>query len=82
MSIIKLQEMVGRRVRLLTGDEDSFGRTDKGLWIAGDVPVGTIGTIQPFTRYLMQIVWDGITPKTDYVFGATDATLSRLEILP
>ena len=79
-----ISQLEGKRVRLLVGDRDYRTKleTDIGQWIAGDVPVGTVGTIRPFTPILMQIVWDGITPKVGYVFGATDKTLQSLEILP
>lgn len=82
--IEEISQLEGKRVRLLVGDRDYKNKLETGIgqWIAGDVPVGTIGTIRPFTPILMQIVWDGIIPKAGYVFGATDHTLKSLEILP
>ena len=87
----QISQLEGKRVRLAVGDKKVWANPDNDYkkeivespiadWIAGEVPVGTIGTIRPFTRVLMQIVWDGITPKAGYVFGATDETLKKLEI--
>ncbi len=87
----KISELEGKRVRLVVGDKGKWfdqkeGRmvnTERSVadWIAGEVPVGTVGTIRPFTRIVMQIVWDGIKPKAGYVFGTTDETLKRMEVL-
>jgi hypothetical protein len=82
--IEEIRQLDGKRVRLVVGDIDYKTKVETGLchWIAGTVPVGTEGIIRPFTKFLMQIVWDGITPKEGYVFGVTDNTLKSLEILP
>jgi hypothetical protein len=81
--IEEISNLEGKRVRLRVGDKDYKTQTETGIgqWIAGDVPIGTVGTIRPFSLYLMQIVWDGITPKEGYVFGVNDATLFKLEIM-
>lgn len=63
----------GMRVRLTRGDRDSFSAppADHSEWIAGRVPVGSVGTVREppegFTHYAVD--WDGIAAKEGYYFA-------------
>ena len=66
-----MNRMIGKRVKVIKGmGEDEYAGFM--LWIAGKVPVGSIGTLQK-TRLSshgqFHIEWDGITAKDGYLFG-------------
>ena len=65
----------GMRVRFISHDIrgiDGKLKKRRSGWFAGDVPVGSVGTV----RYHVgdygvgwRFDWDGITPKPGYIFG-------------
>lgn len=61
------------RPRLYDGMRVRYAGRRPGLWCAGRVPIGTLGTIRyradkPATL-VWRIEWDGITAKDGYEFG-------------
>jgi len=60
------------RVRLVDGGDRSYDQGRTGLWCAGRVPVGTLGTVvrdgsNGFSG--PHIVWDRVKPRAGYVFA-------------
>lgn len=75
MSIDMAKLMIGHRVKLRQGTPIESGKPNRhmvSLWGAGDVPVGSEGVVAPYSEHLLQVHFDGITPKGGYVFGLTD----------
>ena len=70
---------VGMRIKLIRGMPKYIRKPDECYdymgWIAGNVPVGSVGTIykeKPMGAHNYQslaIHWDGIEPKPNYYFG-------------
>jgi hypothetical protein len=57
------------------GGRDPKRYRDYGLWSAGQVPLGTLGTVRPKPAEFRHgppwcIEWDGLTPKPGRYFGA------------
>lgn len=87
---ITMKPVVGMKVKILRGslmDGPNKPRSDYVGWIAGNVPVGSVGevykhVIHPWkkeddeTRYMMALKFEGITPKPGYCFGLSGDTLS------
>ena len=66
--------VVGMRIRLIKGMDN--GKLPYMGWLAGNVPVGTYGTvyeIPPHKLYphnhTFAVKWDGIEPENDGYFG-------------
>lgn len=78
MAYEKVKALVGKRIKIVRGTPTGH-RTpgapayyDVSMWCAGDVPVGSTGTIVdlPGSTCLCQIEWDhGQKPKPGYAFG-------------
>lgn len=85
-----IQPVVGMKVKIIRGDMDDSGmfsipdptkpRKNHVHWIAGDVPVGSIGEVYDHViyewkkpddpeRYMKALKFEGITPKEGYCFG-------------
>ena len=98
------KSLVGKRVKVIRGTRDencldrngcykqataTSKRFDYSMWIAGNVPVGSTGTIvesPETTGDLCKIIWDhGQEPKDGYVFGVDHrsfwADFPELEII-
>jgi len=77
MSYDKVKALIGKRVKIVRGTPTGH-RTpgapayyDVSMWCAGDVPVGSTGTIVDApSKCLVQVEWDhGQKPKEGYFFG-------------
>lgn len=59
----------GMRVRLTKSPHDGKA----GIWEAGEVPIGTLGTLyideEEFPERLMYVKWDDIKEQNGYRFG-------------
>jgi hypothetical protein len=75
----------GMRVRLVRGCPDGNGCRDYGLWIAGRVPVGSVGTVvrkrvfhesHPNNYTMYSVEFDGIEPKEGYRFGISGCVVT------
>jgi hypothetical protein len=74
---VKLTE--GLRLRIVRGDRKDMRHSDCHgciMWIAGSVPVGTVGTVKktqvPGQRpgsEMWALHFDGIEPKPGFIFG-------------
>lgn len=70
----KVKALIGKRVRVKRGSGGwgTFCNEESAMWCAGNVPVGSTGTIveDPDRDHMVQIVWDhGQKPKPGYTFG-------------
>jgi len=74
----EILKFIGSRVKVVRGTPKTIGWSTKTeyfdhvKWIAGNVPVGSTGTIVeiPDNNVIVQIVWDhGQEPIKGYVFG-------------
>ena len=71
--MIKIKE--GMKLKVIKGDDDIHGNpTNKGLWIAGEIEVGTIGTVYKAAlkgrdSWMFALDFPGGTPKAGYIFG-------------
>ncbi len=69
--MIKKELKVGMRIRLIKG---TSGR-DVGIWSAGEVPVGSVGTVYSTGDRVASVKFDGIDPKKGCHFGLTSDCL-------
>jgi len=72
--MIKIQE--GMRLKVVKGEQNYYGKdkhSPNAQWIAGSVPVGTVGTVYKaqigVSGWMYALNFDGITPKEGYIFG-------------
>lgn len=81
----KVKPVVGMRVRVFQGERNWNGPGKhhiNAVWIAGEVPVGTEGTIYVEKidgnekRPMFAVKFDGIEPKPGYFFGMSDDNIS------
>ena len=86
----EILDLIGSRVKVVRGTPKTIGWPTKTeyfdhvKWIAGNVPVGSTGTIVevPNNNVIVQIVWDhDQLPKSGYVFGVVNfgQTLELIE---
>ncbi len=90
MPLIQLKE--GLKLKLIQGDQNFYreGLHSKcGEWIAGAIPVGTVGTVykaqlKAKDSWMYALQFEGITPKEGYVFGLGRDTVpdDKFEIVP
>lgn len=65
----------GMRIKLIRGEQNYYGQgkhSEFGEWIAGQIPVGSTGTvqIQNDKHKPLCIIWDhNPTPKAGYYWG-------------
>ena len=82
----RYDKLIGKRVRVHRGTTRNFSRLSEGFhldakWIAGDVPVGSTGTIVKGHLAIPEIAWDhGQEPKEGYVFGVSSIRCELEEI--
>ena len=91
MKDTNVKPVVGMRVRVFQGEQNYNGpgkHHDKAVWIAGEVPVGTEGTIYTenvggdVKRPMFAVKFDGIEPKKGYFFGMGDEQIpSSLQVI-
>lgn len=60
---------LGKKVKLIKGMSEP-GRENEMVWIAGIVPVGSVGTLVR-TQPMVEIKWDDpeLAPRKDYIYG-------------
>ena len=84
----KAENLIGRRVRVRRGTKVNLARASEGyhdyaIWIAGNVPIGSTGTLVelPDSGHMVQVKWDhDQEPKPGYVFGVTSISNELEEI--
>ena len=84
----RVKALIGKRVRVARGTRVDMRRVSDGyhpwmIWCAGNVPVGSEGTIvdDPNSPCLVQVEWDsGQKPAKGYTFGLSSIGYGLEEI--
>jgi hypothetical protein len=86
--MIKIVE--GMKLKVVKGEQNHYGKGKHsafGEWIAGSVPVGTVGTVYMAKigteNFMFALDFEGITPKEGYCFGLSEEySGDGLEVVP
>jgi hypothetical protein len=95
----RIETKVGMKLKLIRGDDESTNpnvpsKRENGIWIAGLIPVGTVGTVVEATLPPEQArlglmapfkldFGDGFPAKEGYYYGiGRDFDSERLQIVP
>jgi len=72
---MNLEALVGKKVKITRG-MDEKGQEEHQVWIAGIIPVGTVGTVEKINNGMYHIVWDDPKhkAKNGFMYAATTST--------